>query len=514
MEYRRLGKSNLHVSAVGFGTCQLRLVSEQQAIDTLKRGFQLGVNLVHTAPDYEGADELVAQAIEEFGGQVIVLSQGYGNLDHFEWLFESTCRKFKKQRLEMFGIACIDDREYLGENVWGSGGMIEFLLKKKREGRLGSIFCTTHGAPEYITRLITSGCFDAIMLSYNVLGFHLLSYNPGLAKALDSIAANKDQIFPLAAQHDVGLMIMKPLAGGLLCGGKAFPPRASFSSESVKLRATDVLRAILQHPEVSCVIPGTASVEEAEENARAGHRPIEVTPIQLASIDHAVDEMKASLCSRCGICDSLCSKHLPVSWMFRDAYISNYPSETFETVDEWQYFNVHPHAEAACSSCTNVTCSCPYEIDIPGSLIRIHDQMLALREEGLLPDTPCQFQEKEATQGTFSVKVVSREIPRTLQSSQVATCRLYVHNEGSHTWISPRSPVSQDGVVLLVVESGNVVQKVPLRHDVEPGTRTHFAFEIKAPDRTGLCYFGFLLMSGSSISSATEILTSSVSVTA
>ena len=65
MEYRRLGKSNLQVSAVGFGTCQIRLVSEQQAIDTLKRGFSLGVNLVHTAPDYEGADDLVAQAIEE-----------------------------------------------------------------------------------------------------------------------------------------------------------------------------------------------------------------------------------------------------------------------------------------------------------------------------------------------------------------------------------------------------------------------------------------------------------------
>jgi len=61
MEYRRLGRSNLHVSAVGFGTCQLRRVPEQQALDTLKRGFDLGVNLVHTAPDYEGADDLVAQ---------------------------------------------------------------------------------------------------------------------------------------------------------------------------------------------------------------------------------------------------------------------------------------------------------------------------------------------------------------------------------------------------------------------------------------------------------------------
>jgi hypothetical protein len=51
MQYRRLGRSNLMVSVVGFGTCQLRRVPEQQALDTLRRGFELGVNLVHTAPD-------------------------------------------------------------------------------------------------------------------------------------------------------------------------------------------------------------------------------------------------------------------------------------------------------------------------------------------------------------------------------------------------------------------------------------------------------------------------------
>src|SRR5437763_13500719 len=88
MQYRRLGRSNLSVSAVGFGTCQLRRVPEQQALDTLKRGFDLGVNLVHTAPDYEGADDLVAQAVEESGRDVLILSQGYGDLAHFEWLFE------------------------------------------------------------------------------------------------------------------------------------------------------------------------------------------------------------------------------------------------------------------------------------------------------------------------------------------------------------------------------------------------------------------------------------------
>src|SRR5262245_50064470 len=260
MQYRRLGRSNLMVSAVGFGTCQLRRVPEQQALDTLKRGFALGVNVVHTAPDYEGADDLVAQAVAESGREVIVLSQAYGDLAHFEWLFESACRKFKKRRLEMFGIACIDDREYLGERVWGTGGMIEFLRRKQAEGRLGAIYCTTHGTPEYIARLVTSGCFDAIMLAYNSLGSHLLSYHPGASRWYEAVPCNRTQIFPPAARYDVVLMIMKPLAGGLLCEGKSFPPRAALSSVPTRPAATQVLRAILEHPEVSCVVPGTASV--------------------------------------------------------------------------------------------------------------------------------------------------------------------------------------------------------------------------------------------------------------
>src|SRR5438094_562950 len=149
MQYRRLGRSNLSVSAVGFGTCQLRRVPEQQALDTLKRGFDLGVNLVHTAPDYEGADDLVAQAVEESGR-------------------------------------------------------------------------------------------------------HLLSYHPEPSRRYEDIPRNKTEIFPLAARHDVGLMIMKPLAGGLLCESKSFPPRAAFTAPP-KLSAAEVLREILRHPEVSCV---------------------------------------------------------------------------------------------------------------------------------------------------------------------------------------------------------------------------------------------------------------------
>ena len=345
MTYRRLGRTPFRVSVVAFGTCQLRLKSEQQGIDTLKTGFRLGVNLVHTAPDYEGADDLVAQAVRESGREVIVANQGHGDMAHFEWLFEDTCRKLGKRRLELFGIACLEDREFYGENVWGARGMVEFLRRKKSEGRLGATFCTTHGTPEDIARLITCGHFDAVMLAYNVLGFHLLSYYPEPPIQRENLLRNGFELFPSAARYGVGLMVMKPLGGGLLCRGQAFPARPG-SESPPDVRAADLLRAILLRPEVTCVVPGTASVAEAEENALAGHAPVGLLASQHENIERAVTRLRASVCSRCGACDTLCSQGLPVSWLFRDAYINSYPSATFETLDRLQYFHLHPHETA------------------------------------------------------------------------------------------------------------------------------------------------------------------------
>src|SRR5262249_36544971 len=152
--------------------------------------------------------------------------------------------------------------------------MVEFLLRKKEQGRLGGIFCTTHGDPNYIQKLIQSGVFDAIMVAYNVLGFHLLSYNPPPGRHFESLPRNRFELFPLCREQDVGLLVMKPFAGGLLTPSRAFPPRRRVDLPPV--RAADVLRSILAEPAVACVVPGTASVAEAEENARAGHRPLTV----------------------------------------------------------------------------------------------------------------------------------------------------------------------------------------------------------------------------------------------
>jgi predicted aldo/keto reductase-like oxidoreductase len=475
------------------------MVPQQQAIDTLKHGFDLGVNFVHTAPDYDGAEDLVAQAVDESGRDILVFSQGYGELSHFEWLFEMACLRSKNKPLDVFGIACVEDRELLGENVWGKGGMIEFLLQKKSEGRLRSIFAETHGTPEYIAKLIKSNVFDAVLLAYNTMGFHALSYFPEPPGTFENIPRNKTEIFPLARQHQVSIMLMKSLGGGLMCAGKAFPPHARFSDEKEPLAAGEILRQLLLDQDITAVVPGTASVEEADENARAGFSDASISHNRLKVIEQSSAEMVQTLCSRCGYCDSICSQNLPVSWLFRDAYIQTIRAETFETLDRLQYFHLHPQLTAKCASCDHVTCLCPFGIDVPGSLIRVHEVMSKLKDQKLLALTPTQQEQQQMGSGPWGVKVISAEIPPSMRCGDRAVCRLWCENGSAKNWV-PASHWTGGVGLYLLVQVGERDQTVVLRHVVEPGTRTHFIFEVEAPDQAGDCKIQlFLKTSGQNV---------------
>jgi predicted aldo/keto reductase-like oxidoreductase len=487
MEYRRLGRTELHVSAVGAGTCQLRLVPEKQAIDTLLRGFALGVNIVHTAPDYGNAEEVVARALTYTDAKVMVASQGYdvpgnshGPVAHFERLFETTCERLGSGRLDLYGIACIDDRECHRENVWGRHGMIEFLLKMKAFGRLGGIFCTTHGSPEYIRRLVTGGVFDAVMISYNILGYHLLSYPPPPDRPVESVPRNQQEIFPLCQEHDVGVMIMKPLGGGLLCTSKAFPPRHNWHRMLGTTTAGDILRSILIHPEVACVLPGTASVEEAEENALSGYAPIALNSATQAHLTEVVTDLRATVCSRCGACDALCSQGLAVSSIFWAGLFHLHPSGVLEQPDNIEYFRQHPALESICSTCPDVTCLCPAGIDIPQSLATMHSQMVGLMRDGLIP-APDSHKGASHGDDSFGARIVSMDVPKAMESGRTYLCRLHVENAGERGWL-PQHREHQARVALGIFVDGTRTQTLEVTQDVHRGGRWHFLFEVTPPN--------------------------------
>ena len=482
---RSVGHSDVTISAVGLGTCQLRLVPEEVARATLRRGFESGIDWVHTSPDYCGADELLAQVIAQFfretGKRVIAASDASGEMSHFEYLFERACRLFGTRRMPMFGISCIDDQEFVGHNVWGSGGMVEFVLRKRREGRIGAVFATTHGPPEYVRRLITCGAFDAIMLAYNPLGFHVLSsYAAAEGKCYEDIPANRERIFGLARERGVSVLAMKALAGGLLGKSKALPPHHPLAREREVLRARDVLRYILRQDGVTAVVPGAACPAEAEEDALAGHGPLEVSVESDLRLERDVASLRTSLCSRCGECERTCSQGLPISWLFRDAYIWLNPSDTFDAVGRLGYFHLHPEQALVCGSCPDPTCSCPAGLHIPSELALVHEGMVELREQGLLARTPEELRDA-ALVSSSGVRVLYAETPRRMDPGETGLCRFWLENSGERAWGK-----TGEGAARVQVRAGSIdLASVALREDVAPNARTHVTFSLRAPQSEG-----------------------------
>ena len=105
----------------------------------------------------------------------------------------------------------------------------------------------------------------------------------------------EEQVFPSSIEQDLGVLARVPLASGFLSGkyrpGAAFTApddvRSSFSPQRIEEMLREVeeiersevppgvpmaawaLAWCLQHPAVTCVIPGCKSVEQVELNASA-----------------------------------------------------------------------------------------------------------------------------------------------------------------------------------------------------------------------------------------------------
>ncbi len=82
MKCRRLGRTSLSVSEIGYGAwgiggTQWKGGSDEESLRTLRRAFDLGVNFVDTALAYADghSEELTGRAIREFGGGIAVATK-------------------------------------------------------------------------------------------------------------------------------------------------------------------------------------------------------------------------------------------------------------------------------------------------------------------------------------------------------------------------------------------------------------------------------------------------------
>lgn len=295
MKYRRLGKTNLRVSVIGVGTWQFggewgKVFDQKEVNDILARAKDLGVNLIDTAECYGDhlSERLIGQAIRGQRDDWILATkfghQFHGLMNRTPSWSPKAVRRQLEDSLRALQTDVIDIYQFHsgGDEAFDNDELWTMLDKQVQAGKIRflgiSISSSRRFDPSHQAQRASQVGASVLQIVYN-----RLDRRP------------ETQIFPYIQDQDLGVLARVPLASGFLTGkykpGHRFTDPHDVRSkwdpahieeqlvEAERIARTEVPEGIpmaqwalawpLQHPLVTCVIPGVKSVAQMEANAAA-----------------------------------------------------------------------------------------------------------------------------------------------------------------------------------------------------------------------------------------------------
>lgn len=364
MQYRILGRTGLKVSVIGLGGIPITVIPKGEAVKTIRAAIDLGINIIHTASTYGESEERIGEAIRARRDRVFLVVHSppfhslVRTLEEFKTHVDRSFEKLGVDKIDIYQLGTINTREEF-QRAKTPGGPLDVLKELKRKGKIHSIGVTSHGAPEVSRVLIQSGEFESIMLAYNVVGYHLESS----VRSHEDMERVETEIFPLAEEHEVGVMVMKPLAGGVLLDDYV-RWRDEDVTMTVAIRPEDALRFVLSRPTVTTAVIGMSSVREVQENVSTGNTFTPLSKKEEETVRREAAKLGSIFCRRCGHClERPCPVGINIPVLFKLQYGLRVKLRRIQE-DAVQQYRALPVKADECTECGSCEELCPYDIPI------------------------------------------------------------------------------------------------------------------------------------------------------
>jgi predicted aldo/keto reductase-like oxidoreductase len=300
-----------------------------EAVRVIQRGLDLGVNLIDTSLGYGDSEERIGKAIAGRRDQVIIATKG-------GWRDRATAIEHIDRSLKRLDTDYIDLWQFHGvnslegyEGVLGPDGAMEGAQEALRAGKVLHIGLSSH-SPDVAKRAVASGHFETVQFPLNFVAREL-----------------GEELAPLAREHGVGFIAMKPFAGGML------------------RKAGLAIKYLLQFEDV-VPIPGIEKAAEIEEIVGiVNSERWELSSQERQEMEEIRTRLGTRFCRRCRYCMP-CPQEveiqplmtLPILWEL-------WPLELSFSEQSIGSFVTHVVGSAEnCAQCGECEEKCPYELPI------------------------------------------------------------------------------------------------------------------------------------------------------
>ena len=309
MFYNTLGKSNLKVSRLGFGTMRLPtkgrndIIDEKEATEMLTYGIENGINLIDTAYPYHNAElggngeseTFLGNYLQENGYRDDVListkspSWAIEKAEDFDLYLDEQLKKLQTDYIDIYLLHSLTETDWPKVRDLG---VLDFLDDCLSSGKVGHVGFSSHMEIDHVIEVIDEyPKWEVALTQMNYLDEYYQSGVMGLN---------------YLKEVNIGSMVMEPLRGGRLVQNIPESIQNLWNTAEVKRTPLEwALQYLWNRNDVDCVLSGMTSLEQVKENVKLASQEDVISENDQELIREVARTYKTFLgndCSRCGYC--------------------------------------------------------------------------------------------------------------------------------------------------------------------------------------------------------------------